>query len=72
MRRPPSVEHQRLAHADHVALRVNGLVTPRGLPEPRSRGAVRSVARRVLLVLVTEEVPVALVLRRIISYPAQF
>lgn len=70
VRGAPLVEHQRLAHADHVALRVNRLVATRGLPEARRGGAVRSVARRILLVLVTEKVPVALRLRRVVPNPA--
>ena len=66
------VEHQRLAHADHMALRVDGLVTPRCLPETRGSGAVGAVACWVFLVLVAEEVPVALILRRVVSNAADF
>ena len=55
------VEDERLAHADAAgAGRIDGLVAARGLPEPGGGGAVRARPRRVLLVLVAEEVPVVL------------
>jgi hypothetical protein len=54
------VEDKGLAHADALDGVVDGLVAAGGLPEPRRRGAVRPRPRRVLLVLVAEEVPVVL------------
>ena len=55
------VEDERLAHADAAGARgVDGLVAAGGLPEPGGGGAVRARPRRVLLVLVAEEVPVVL------------
>ena len=64
--RPPRVEDERLAHADEPAAAVLGvahrLVPAGGLPEPRQRRPVRARPRRVLAVLVAEEVPVTLLL----------
>jgi hypothetical protein len=62
--RSPSVEHEGLPHADEPAavLVAHRLVPPRRLPEPRQGGPVRPRPRRVLAVLVAEEVPVALLL----------
>ena len=54
------VEDERLAHADALDGVVDGLVAAGGLPEAGRRGAVRARPRRVLLVLVAEEVPVVL------------
>jgi hypothetical protein len=54
------VEDEGLAHADALDGVVDGLVAAGGLPEARRRGAVRARPRRVLLVLVAEEVPVVL------------
>nr|ACN32055.1 unknown [Zea mays] len=56
------VEDERLAHADAAGARrgVDGLVAAGGLPEPGGGGAVGARPRRVLLVLVAEEVPVVL------------
>ena len=54
------VEDERLAHADALDGVVDGLVAAGGLPEADRRGAVRARPRRVLLVLVAEEVPVVL------------
>ena len=59
-RRAALVEDERLAHAEALDGVVDGLVAAGGLPEPGSRGAVRARPRRVLLVLVAEEVPVVL------------
>lgn len=57
------IEHERFAHADEsVELGADGFVTSRRLPEPPRGGAVRSVPRRVLLVLPTKKVAVALLL----------
>ena len=63
--RPPGVEHERLPHADEPAAVLavaHRLVPPGRLPEPRQRRPVRPRPRRVLAVLVAEEVPVALLL----------
>jgi hypothetical protein len=60
VRRAALVEDERLAHADAAGAGVDGLVAAGGLPEPGRRGAVRARPRRVLLVLVAEEVPVVL------------
>ena len=60
MRRAALVEDERLAHADALDGVVDGLVAAGGLPESGRRGAVRARPRRVLLVLVAEEVPVVL------------
>ena len=65
--RPPGVEDERLPHADEpaavpVLAVAHRLVPPRRLPEPRQRRPVRPRPRRVLAVLVAEEVPVALLL----------
>lgn len=73
----PSVEHQRLAHADDIlvaatTLGVDGLVAPRGFPEPTGSGAISSVPRWIFLVLVAEEIPIALVLGCVVSYSAYF
>jgi hypothetical protein len=57
-----AVEDERLAHADLAVAGADALVPARRLPEPDRRGAVRPRPRRVLAVLVAEEVP--LVLRR--------
>lgn len=56
------VEDERLAHADAAGPGggVDGLVPAGGLPEPGGGGAVGARARRVLLVLVAEQVPVVL------------
>ncbi|BAT03551.1 Os08g0116100, partial [Oryza sativa Japonica Group] len=54
------VEDERLAHANAVDGVVDGLVAAGGLPEPGRRRPVRPRPRRVLLVLVAEEVPVVL------------
>jgi hypothetical protein len=60
VRRAALVEDERLAHADALDGVVDGLVAAGGLPEPGGRGAVGARPRRVLLVLVAEEVPVVL------------
>jgi hypothetical protein len=60
VRRAALVEDERLAHANALHGVVDGLVAAGGLPEARRRGAVRPRPRRVLLVLVAEEVPVVL------------
>ena len=60
VRRAALVEDERLAHADALDSVVDGLVAAGGLPESGCRGAVRARPRRVLLVLVAEEVPVVL------------
>ena len=62
VRRAAAVEDERLAHADGAA-RLDALVAARGLPEAGLGGAVGAVARRILLVLMAEEVPVVLVHR---------
>jgi hypothetical protein len=58
------VVHQRLPHAHQLPLLVgvDGLVSAGCLPEPGGSGAVGPGARRVLLVLVAEEVPLVLLL----------
>jgi hypothetical protein len=60
--RAPLVEDERLAHADAAGAGggVDGLVPSRGLPEPGGGGSVGASPRRVLLVLVAEQVPVVL------------
>ena len=63
--RPPRVEDERLPHADEPAALLavaHRLVPPGRLPEPRQRRPVRARPRRVLAVLVAEEVPVTLLL----------
>jgi hypothetical protein len=63
--RPPRVEDERLPHADEpgaLLAAAHRLVPPGRLPEPRQRGPVRARPRRVLAVLVAEEVPVTLLL----------
>ena len=60
VRRAALVEDERLAHAEALDGVVDGLVAAGGLPESGCRGAVRARPRRVLLVLVAEEVPVVL------------
>jgi hypothetical protein len=60
--RPPLVEDERLPHADEAAPVVHRLVPARGLPEPCHGGPVGPRPRRVLAVLVAEEVPLALLL----------
>ena len=60
------VEHKRLPHSDEIVLVVDGLVPPGRLPEPHKRRPISPRARRVLLVLVAEEVPLGLLL---IPYP---
>ena len=60
--RPALVEDERLPHADEPVLVVHGLVPPRGLPEPGHGRPVGPRPRRVLAVLVAEEVPVVLLL----------
>jgi hypothetical protein len=69
--RPADVEHQGLPQADPPGgvAEEDGLVSPSRLPEPRRRGAVRPCSRRVLLVLVAEEVPLVLMPG---AYPAPF
>ena len=57
-----AVEDERLSHADLAVAGAEALVPARGLPEAGRRGPVRPRPRRVLAVLVAEEVP--LVLRR--------
>ena len=59
---PALVIHQGLPHANQAVLCIDGLVPPRRLPEPGARRPVGAGARRVLLVLVAEEVPVVLLL----------
>lgn len=54
------VENERLPHPDEVVLGVDGLVPPRRLPEAGGRRPVGASTRRVLLVLVAEEVPLVL------------
>ena len=66
--RPADVEDEGLPHADAAGVgEEDGLVPPRRLPEPRRRRPVRPRPRRVLLVLVAEEVPLVLRPR---PYPA--
>ena len=63
VRGPSGVEHQRLPQANPraaAAAEEDGLVTAGGLPEAGRRGAVGPRPRRVLLVLVAEEVPLLL------------
>jgi hypothetical protein len=63
VRGPAGVEHQRLPQPDPraaAAAEEDGLVTAGGLPEAGRRGAVGPRPRRVLLVLVAEEVPLLL------------
>lgn len=57
-----SVKDEGLPHPDDrpVVSREYGLVPACGLPEPVSCGSVSSCPRRILLVLVTEEVPLLL------------
>jgi hypothetical protein len=61
--RAAPVEDERLPHADEAALGVDGLVATRRLPESGGGRPVCAGARRVLLVLVAEEVPLVLLLR---------
>jgi hypothetical protein len=56
------VEDERLPHPDEAVLGVDGLVPPRRLPEAGGGRPVGARARRVLLVLVAEEVPLVLLL----------
>ena len=61
--RPPRVEDERLLGTDErlaVALPEDVLVLARGLPVPGLRGPVRPQPRRVLVVLLVEEVPLFL------------
>uniref|UniRef100_A0A0A9EXJ8 Uncharacterized protein n=1 Tax=Arundo donax TaxID=35708 RepID=A0A0A9EXJ8_ARUDO len=60
MRGASLVEDEGLAHADALDGVVDGLVAAGGLPESGCRGAVGARSRRILLVLVAEEVPVVL------------
>jgi hypothetical protein len=60
VRRAAPVEDERLAHAHAPDGAVDGLVAAGGLPEAGGRSAVGARPRRVLLVLVAEEVPVVL------------
>jgi hypothetical protein len=59
--RAAEVEHERLLHADeHVAAAEDLLVPAGGLPVAGGGGAVGAHPRRVLAVLVAEEVPLLL------------
>ena len=57
-----AVEDERLSHADLAVAGADALVPARGLPEADRRGPVRPRPRRVLAVLVAEEVPLVLLL----------
>jgi hypothetical protein len=60
-RRAAAVEHERLLRADEDASAPEDLLVLSGsLPVPALGGAVRPRARRVLAILVTEEVPLLL------------
>ena len=54
------VEDEGLSHSDYSVLRKHGFVSSRGLPKPGSSGSVGPRSGRVLLVLVTKEVPFVL------------
>ena len=60
LRGPSLVEHQCLPHPYEAVLHIDWLVPSGGLPETGRRCSVGASARRVLLVLVTEEVPLVL------------
>lgn len=65
MRSTSNVKHQGLPHPYPAgsAEVVNGLVPPRGLPKPHPCSPVRPCPRRVLLVLMAEEIPLVLATR---------
>jgi hypothetical protein len=61
------VIHEGLPHANQAVLGIDRLVPPGRLPEPSCGCAVRPSPCRIFLVLVAEEVPIALLLLR--PYP---
>jgi hypothetical protein len=61
------VEDERLPHPDEAVLGADGLVPASRLPEAGGGRPVGAGARRVLLVLVAEEVPLILLLHSILA-----
>lgn len=70
VRCPPSIKHKRLTHAYDMTLRVDRLVPPCGFPKSGCGGSVCAVSSRIFLVLVAEEVPVALILGCVVANSA--
>ncbi|PKA47980.1 hypothetical protein AXF42_Ash016327 [Apostasia shenzhenica] len=62
VRRTALVEHQCLPHPNHFGLGEHGFISSGGLPESGGCCSVRPSSARVLLILVAEKVPLALLL----------
>lgn len=60
------VEHKGFPHSNKLVLVMNCLVSPSCLPKPGHRSSVCSCSGRILLILMTKEVPFTLLL---IPYP---